>query len=271
MKNMWKCVKCGTLNREETCSACGAHWTTGQMLEQNPEQETYNQQGAYPETPYVYQENGYGAPDDRRTKEQNNNGLIITIVICVTVIVALLLGIGAYIFVQDDDVIYGDETVQTTYVPAEKTEVPEPTAEATVEPKPVPTTVPTPAPTPAPKHNGAAKRQAFLGRADEIEAYAKTAGAEAMTQMDINRVSGEIYSRWDALLNDVYQYLKSVLPAGEFESLRKDELAWIKRKDAAVAKEGEAWGTGSGRPMAENGVATEYTRERCYELINMIP
>lgn len=269
---MWKCTKCETLNRDETCTACGAHWTTGQMLEHMPEQETYDQPSVYPNTPYTYQ-SGYGEAERNRTKEQNNNGLIITVVICVTIIVALLLGIGAYIFVQDDDVVYGDGAIKSepsavAYVPTQT-----PSAVAIAEPTPEPTIAPsaTPTPKPAPVYDGAAKRQAFLTRASDIESYAETAGESAMTQMEINQVSAEIYSRWDGLLNDVYQYLKSVLPSGEFAALKKEELAWIKRKEAAVAEEGEAWGSGSGRPMAENSVASDYTRERCYELIDMIP
>ncbi len=76
---------------------------------------------------------------------------------------------------------------------------------------------------------------------------------------------------YDALLNDMYQYLKSTLPDAEFQELRKRELNWIEWKESQV----EAFASGlktSTSSDAETQAAEAlyaYTQSRCqYFLIN---
>ncbi len=270
---MWKCTKCGTLNQEESCSSCGAHWTSGKQIEETPAYEEQYSKQEYSQQPYAYQNKEvYSAQDTEEIREQKNNGLIITIVICVTIIVAMLLALGAYIFMQREERAYRHETeTEKEIVRVIEKEVPVavPTQEPTSTPSEIPELEPTATPAPK-KNNNAAKRQEFLNRAQEIESFAQAAGDAAMNQSEINQASAEIFKKWDALLNDVYQYLKGTMPTGEFNALKKEEVAWIKRKEAAMDATAKEWEGGSGAPMAVNGVGTEYTKERCYELINKI-
>ena len=47
-------------------------------------------------------------------------------------------------------------------------------------------------------------------------------------------------------------------------------IAWIAKKEKAMAEAGAQWEGGMGEPMARNMTAIEYTRERCYHLISLI-
>ena len=114
------------------------------------------------------------------------------------------------------------------------------------------------------------KKETFEQRAAAIESYESTASANAYTQQEINIATYNIFEKWDALLNDVYQHLKSTLPASEFKALKNDELAWIKEKDAAIEREAAEWEGGSAEAMIRNSVATNYTKERCYYLISLV-
>lgn len=114
------------------------------------------------------------------------------------------------------------------------------------------------------------KKQEFIKKATDIENYADATGKMAQSQAEINFYSSEIYSKWDSLLNEIYQYLKETLPDDEFEELKADELRWIKEKEKAIEEEGALWEGGSGEPMARNLAGASYTKERCYELIDMI-
>lgn len=114
------------------------------------------------------------------------------------------------------------------------------------------------------------KKDTFRQRAEEIEEYAWNYLDTAMTQSEINSESSIVYKKWDALLNDVYQYLKKILPESEFKALKSDELDWIAEKEAAIEEAGAEWAGGSGEPMARNTAGIEYTQERCYYLISLI-
>ena len=114
------------------------------------------------------------------------------------------------------------------------------------------------------------KKDAFLDKADDIEWYSETYLETAETQSEINSESSIVYKKWDALLNEVYQYLKTVMSDSEFKQLQEDEIAWITKKEKAIEAAGAEWEGGSGEPMARNMTAIQYTEERCYYLISLI-
>ena len=86
-------------------------------------------------------------------------------------------------------------------------------------------------------------------------------------QSELNESSYKVYQMWDDLLNEIYGYLKDTMDKSEFEKLGRDELDWINEKEAAVAKEASRWSEGSGGAYAQNSVAIEYTRDRCFVLM----
>ena len=114
------------------------------------------------------------------------------------------------------------------------------------------------------------KRNEFERKAEDIEAYAKNYLDNAPNQQEINRQSGLVYTKWDDLLNEVYQYLKKNMPSAEFSKLNKDEKAWITKKEKAIDAAEAEWGGGSGAAMARNYEGIRQTRERCYYLISLV-
>lgn len=115
-----------------------------------------------------------------------------------------------------------------------------------------------------------ANREEFLSRAKAIEEYAKTNLDTAIIQADMNRESAIVYEKWDNLLNEVYQYLKTILSDSEFAALKKEEYQWIQEKEAEMDAAGAMFEGGSGEPLARNSVGIEYTGKRCYALIMRI-
>ena len=91
-----------------------------------------------------------------------------------------------------------------------------------------------------------------------------------MPQQEYNIATGDVFEKWDDLLNDVYKYLKQTMPKGEFEKLEKDEVAWIKEKEVAIESESASWRGGSAEAGIKHGVGIRYTKERCYYLISLI-
>lgn len=136
--------------------------------------------------------------------------------------------------------------------------------------KEIPTEQPKQTEQPSTSNEKLAKKDAFLDKADDIEWYSENYLETAETQSEINSESGIVYKKWDALLNEVYQYLKTIMSDSEFEQLQEDEIAWITKKEKAIEAAGAEWEGGSGEPMARNLTAIQYTEERCYYLISLI-
>lgn len=231
---MWKCSKCqANSDGEKFCTSCGAPRSEG------------------------------GEPLVQTTK---NSGLIIALVTCVVVLAMLLVGVITVGVVSR----FAEENDTSFMNPPQEEVMEEILGE--FEESPAVTSAPTPMPqaTEMPVSQNAQKKSDFLERVRQIEIYEENVMNTSMPQQDINYETGIIFSKWDALLNDVYQYLKKTLPSSRFEALRKEEIKWIKEKEAACESAAKEWEGGSGAPMAWNMTASDYTKERCYELINMI-
>lgn len=88
----------------------------------------------------------------------------------------------------------------------------------------------------------------------------------ALSQIEMNRLSGELFRLWDGELNSLWSRLKETLGSDEMESLTKEEREWIKWKDQSVKDAGKEAEGGSLQPLLENDTAAEHTRERVYNL-----
>ena len=75
---------------------------------------------------------------------------------------------------------------------------------------------------------------------------------------------------WDNTLNEEWKILMTLLPEEEKESLRAEERTWISRKEQAVEEAGAEAAGGSLQPMLEYDEAAELTKERVYELKEML-
>ena len=89
---------------------------------------------------------------------------------------------------------------------------------------------------------------------------------KAKTQMDMTENARKRFELWDAALNNVWNILMTILAEDEKEALRLEEKEWIEYKDKEIEKIGIETGGGSIQPMLEYDKATEITKERAYEL-----
>ena len=91
------------------------------------------------------------------------------------------------------------------------------------------------------------------------------------TQADMNLAAQDRYRIWDDALNGLWAVLKEVLPKEEMDRLTREELDWIKEKEAAVQAAGAEVEGGSIYPAVVNGTAARLTRDRVYELLEYLP
>ena len=218
----------------------------------------------------------------QKPPKNNNTGLIIAIAVLASVLVIGLIAVMIFVAssINSGETITQDTSAVTSTQPQQPVQQ-QPVQQQPVQQQPTPQPQPQPAPQPQPQpqqpvqqqpasNDKAAKKSAYSARAAQIEEYTKTHLDTATTQVEINRESANVFEQWDVLLNDVYQYLKTIMPNDEFKQLEKDELNWIKEKEKATKDASAEWGGGSGEPMARYGTASRYTKERCYYLISLI-
>ena len=98
--------------------------------------------------------------------------------------------------------------------------------------------------------------------AEEIETQLR----EAPTQLEMNRLSEELYLVWDDTLNAIWATLKEELDADAMEDLTAEQLEWIAAKEDAVQAAGAEVEGGSMYPTITFGEAAKWTKERVYEL-----
>ncbi|MED4454500.1 lysozyme inhibitor LprI family protein [Metabacillus fastidiosus] len=91
---------------------------------------------------------------------------------------------------------------------------------------------------------------------------------ESGTTYDFKEAEGEVYKRWDALLNDIYGELKKQLPASEMNKLRNEQRQWIKDRDKQADEVLKSYEGGSFGGVHYLSTLGQMTRERCYQLVN---
>ena len=93
---------------------------------------------------------------------------------------------------------------------------------------------------------------------------------EALTQMEMNEKSQELYELWDGALNYLWSELQNVLSEDEFGELRDKQRTWISEKEKTVEEAGKEFEGGSMYSMVVNGEAAGITEERVYELYELL-
>ncbi|WP_432291620.1 lysozyme inhibitor LprI family protein [Clostridium baratii] len=88
------------------------------------------------------------------------------------------------------------------------------------------------------------------------------------TNAEMKKQASDIYKEWDNALNDIYNTLKAKLPKDKFKELEKDEVKWIKIKEAKAKKAMDEYEGGSMGPLVYTQTLSSETENRCYELVN---
>ena len=104
-------------------------------------------------------------------------------------------------------------------------------------------------------------------KAAEIEERMET---EPLTQLEYNELSEELYQLWDDELNVVWSKLKEQIEKETMEYITEEEREWIKEKEKTVKKAGAEYAGGSMQLMVENLKAAELTKDRTYQLIQLL-
>ena len=94
--------------------------------------------------------------------------------------------------------------------------------------------------------------------------------ANAQTQAEMNICAGKEYQAADAMLNQVYKQLVSMLDDEEKAQLRDVENAWLKYRDSNCDFVADQYKGGSIRPTIHGLCLADMTRNRTTELKNQI-
>ena len=88
------------------------------------------------------------------------------------------------------------------------------------------------------------------------------------TTADLVSCEGNVFSRWDGMLNEIYNLLKVQLSKEEMDELTNKQISWIEYRDKTAENESATFGMGSFATVQYNSTLARVTKERCYELVN---
>ena len=114
------------------------------------------------------------------------------------------------------------------------------------------------------------KFNSFLDRLYKIEKNDKVANEKANTTYDITIYASDFAKQYDTLLNDIYNYLKKVMPENEFKKLQKEEIEWINKKETAIKDDLQRHEGGTICAYISALDTIPYTHDRIYELLKYI-
>ena len=109
--------------------------------------------------------------------------------------------------------------------------------------------------------------QSVSERSEELE---NSITNDPLNQSELNETSMELFELWDDALNILGNDLKQILDEEKMALLTREERAWIESKDQETAKAGAECEGGSMQTMLENLKAANMTKERVYELMEII-
>lgn len=92
-----------------------------------------------------------------------------------------------------------------------------------------------------------------------------------LTQAEYNEKAADLYHLWDRALNEVWSVLKRTLEPEAMDALTVEEREWIAMKEQAVQEAGAEFEGGTMQQRIMDNTAAELTRERVYELYEMVP
>jgi len=93
---------------------------------------------------------------------------------------------------------------------------------------------------------------------------------EDLSQTDMNFLAEELYVLWDNEINKLWKNLKETLEKETMDQLITEQREWIKYKENEIKKAGSVYEGGSIRPMIEYLKGAELTRDRVYELLELL-
>lgn len=93
---------------------------------------------------------------------------------------------------------------------------------------------------------------------------------DALTQLDMNMKSQELYEIWDDALNYLLGELKNKLSEEEFAKLQDEQNIWSEEKEKAIDESKKEVEGGSMYSLVVNSEAARITEKRVYELYELL-
>lgn len=113
------------------------------------------------------------------------------------------------------------------------------------------------------------EKEKYIKKLDDIKKslgeFDKT--LETGTQFEIGQAYGEIFTRWDKALNDIYGALDKQISSSEMDMLREEQREWIEYRDESAKKESLKYEGGTMQSLEYISTQAKITEERCYELV----
>ena len=114
-------------------------------------------------------------------------------------------------------------------------------------------------------------KQSLKYREDEAAALEESLMNDPnLTQADLNEKSHLMYQIWDTTLNEIWAILKRNLSSEDMKTLTKEQLDWIAMKEASMEEAGAEFEGGSMYGMVVYQRGAELTKERVYELMEIV-
>lgn len=87
------------------------------------------------------------------------------------------------------------------------------------------------------------------------------------TTVSMTKAAEEKYKRWDDALNEIYGELKNQLTEEEMAELKKEQQAWITKRDETAEKKAAEFKGGTMEALELLSAKAGITKGRCYELV----
>lgn len=109
----------------------------------------------------------------------------------------------------------------------------------------------------------------FEERLDALQAEF-ISGNPSADNATMTQAAVDLYQRSDALLNEIYQYIKANTDSDTFASIQQEERNWITQRDAKAEADAADWEGGSGYNLVYTSSLTESTLDRCDVLVEYV-
>ena len=103
-----------------------------------------------------------------------------------------------------------------------------------------------------------------------VESLESSIMNDNLSQAEMNEKSQLMYEFWDGQLNKAWRILKENLDADTMKVLTQEQLDWIAMKEASMKEAGAEVEGGSMYGMVVNQRGAELTKERVYELMEIV-
>lgn len=107
--------------------------------------------------------------------------------------------------------------------------------------------------------------------AEELETSLTSQLTGEATQAEMNINAQQRFLVWDDALNALWSVLQDTLEDTTLTLLTKQQVSWIKAKEAAIAEAAVEFEGGSLAPLVCNDLAATMTKERVYFLLDYLP